>query len=360
MRHWVFRAALAHPFGLSLSKPWHLALGLAVALCTPAAIASPCGHWAAPQVDLTLSGYYVDAQHSEVDPTALQAQRDAAAPGRAFVAALARQANRYRADPAAPDDKAERACAIAALQDWARARALLGRMEGARRGQQAEYERKWLLCALALAYLDLRPAMEPAAHAIVEPWLDEVADAVWSFWASPTGQPTAHSHNNHYAWAGLALAASAQATGHAGHWRVAHQVFDASLAAVQVDGSLPLELARGRRALHYHAFAAAPLVVMAELAAARGEDWLKPPAGAALQRLVDFILVGLNDPEPIARLAQATQERPTAATLAWLAAWAWHDRDPARLAAWPGQAVFVPTLGGDLRLLSRLGWPVRR
>lgn len=335
---------------------WAALLGLA----TPAAFASPCGHWAAPQVDLTLSGYYVDAQHSQADPAALQAQREAAAPGRAFVAALARQANRYRADPAAPGDSAERACAIATLQGWARARALLGRMAGAQHGQQAEYERKWLLCALALAYLDLRPAMAPAARATVEPWLDELADAVWAFWENPAGRPTAHRRNNHYAWAGLALAASAQATGHAGHWRLAHQVFEASLAAVQADGSLPLELARGRRALHYHAFAAAPLVVMAELAAARGQDWRAPPAGPALQRLVDFVVAGLNDPDPIAKLAGATQDRPSAATLAWLAAWAPHDRAPARLAAWQDQAAFVPTLGGDLRLLARLGWPVRQ
>lgn len=332
------------------------ALALCLALGPTATLATPCGPWAAPQVDLTLSGYYSDARHSEIDPAALQAEREAAAPGRAFAAALARQANRRRAGPAAPGSAA---CAIAALQGWAQAGALLGRMAGAHQGQQAEYERKWLLCALALAYLDLRPAAAPAARAAIEPWLDEVATAVWAFWESPPGRPTAHRRNNHYAWAGLALAASAQATGHAAHWGLAHQVFDASLAAVQADGSLPLELARGRRALHYHAFAAAPLVVMAELAAARGEDWLAPPAGAALQRLVDFILAGLAAPGPIARLAQAPQDRPTAATLAWLAAWARHDRDPARLAAWQDQAAFVPTLGGDLRLLARTGWPVR-
>ena len=335
---------------------WAALLGLA----TPAAFASPCGHWAAPQVDLTLSGYDVDAQHSQVDPAALQAEREAAAPGRAFVAALARQANWYRADPTAPGDSTERACAITALQGWAHARGLLGRMDGAQHGQQAEYERQWLLCALALAYLDLRPAMAPAARASVEPWLDELADAVWAFWQGPDGRPTAHRRNNHHAWAGLALAASAQATGHAGHWQRAHQVFEASLAAVQADGSLLLEQARGRRALHCHAFDAAPLVVMAELARARGQDWLAPPAGPALQRLVDFVVAGLNDPDAIARLAGASQDRPSAATLAWLAAWARHDREPARLAAWQDQAAFVPTLGGDLRLLARLGWPVRR
>lgn len=340
--------------------PGPVALCLALALGPTAALASPCGPWVAPPVNLTLNGYYTDARHSEIDPAALQAEREAAAPGRSFVAALARQANRYRAGPAAPGSDTERTCAIAALQGWAQARALLGRMAGAHHGQQAEYERKWLLCALALAYLDLRPAAEPAARAAIEPWLDEVATAVWAFWESPAGRPTAHRRNNHYAWAGLALAASAQATGHAAHWHLAHQVFDASLAAVQADGSLPLELARGRRTLHYHAFAAAPLVVMAELAAARGEDWLTPPARAALQRLVDFILAGLAEPGPIARLAQAPQDRPTAATLAWLAAWARHDRDPARLAAWQDQGAFVPTLGGDLRLLARMGWPVRR
>jgi len=41
---------------------------------------------------------------------------------------------------------------------------------------------------------------------------------------------------------------------------------------IAADGTLPLEMGRGQRALHYHLFALAPLVTMAELAAANGED----------------------------------------------------------------------------------------
>jgi poly(beta-D-mannuronate) lyase len=44
--------------------------------------------------------------------------------------------------------------------------------------------------------------------------------------------------------------------------------YRAGIAAIQSDGTLPLEMRRGHRALHYHLLAVSPLVYLAEF----GED----------------------------------------------------------------------------------------
>lgn len=299
---------------------------------------------------MVANGYYTDAKHSEVSAD-LQAQnRESTAVGRRYLASVSRDADRFHGD----GDRASAACALDGLVAWANGGALLGRMVGPQRGQQAEYERKWLLTGLALAYLKLKPAATGAQRAAIEPWLGHVADAMWVFWEDAAGRPTRHNRNNHYTWAGLALAATALAQGDSVRWARAHQVFIDSLKEVDAQGRLPMEMARGARALHYHAFTAGPLIVMATLSQAKGDDWLaRGDAAARLQRLVDAILQGLEAPSAFATQAQ---EMPSPSTLAWLALWQKQDRQPERIAPWLAKVPSVPTLGGDLWLMARRPW----
>jgi poly(beta-D-mannuronate) lyase len=327
---------------------WFVAAGWVAPLCAQAA----CVALPAPQIDLTANGYYTDARHSEVSADLQRRNREATMPGRRFLGEVSKAADRFHANPDA--DALAAQCALAGLAQWARAGALLGRMQGPSQGQQAEYERKWLLSGVALAYLKLKPAADETQRATIEPWLAQMADAMWRFWEDAEGRPTDHRRNNHYTWAGLALAATAFATHDEARWQLAQRVFVESLANVQDDGRLPLEMTRGALALHYHAFTAGPLVVMAELSQARGKDWpADAQQAAALQRLVDVVLQGLAEPSGF---AADQQQLPTPATLAWLALWQKYDRRPERITTWLNKLPAVPTLGGDLELMARRGW----
>jgi len=70
---------------------------------------------------------------------------------------------------------------------------------------------------------------------------------------------------------------------------------------------LPLELARGRLALHYHLFALEPLAVLETMARANGAE-ISAREEAALRRLTSFTFRALDDPSEIARLARAEQQ----------------------------------------------------
>lgn len=319
-------------------------------LGAPWAAHAACPAWPAPLVDVLANGYYTDAQHAQVSSELLAKNRESTAVGRRYLGEVSRAADRFHGD----GDRAAAGCALDALAAWATGGALLGQMLGPSNGQQAEYERKWLLAGLALAYLKLKPAASDAQRAAIEPWLGQVADAVWRFWEDAAGRPTRRKRNNHYTWAGLALAATAAAQGDEKRWALARRVFGESLAEVDAQGRLPLEMARGARALHYHAYTAGPLVVMAMLARSRGTDWLaQGEAKGRLQGLVDAILQGLAAP---ATFAATPQELPGASTLAWLVLWQKEDRQPGRMAPWLATVPSVPTLGGDLALMARRSW----
>ncbi len=79
------------------------------------------------------------------------------------------------------------------------------------------------------------------------------------------------------------------------------------LRQVTAEGALPLELARGRLALHYHLFALEPLAVLEIMARDNGVA-LAPAADAALRRLFAFTFHALDDPREIASLARAEQQ----------------------------------------------------
>jgi poly(beta-D-mannuronate) lyase len=93
--------------------------------------------------------------------------------------------------------------------------------------------------------------------------------------------------NNHYYWEGLAVTATGAVTGDARSLAWGRKVFDHAMGQIEADGSLPLELARGRKALSYHLYAAAPLVMMASI--------LDLDA-APLERLVAYSVAGVANP----------------------------------------------------------------
>ena len=316
-----------------------LALAFAVA---SGAVTNACPTPPAPVRDINAPRFYADAEGSIVDPKLAAAHKAAVAPLNAFLRHVVGDADKAlrRTKPEAQREAAD--CALRWLDTWAKGNAWLGRMES----RQAEYQRKWDLAGVALAYIKVRSFATPAQRQSIEPWLLRFADAARSFFDDP-----ARRRNNHWYWLGLGLGATAIATDSDKHWQMARGIILDAARDVGPDGTLPHEMERGARALHYHAFAVMPLVVLAELAAARGEDWYGLE-NAALHRLAKATLDGLAEPALFDKRAGIAQERPVNPGAGWTLLYSL--RHPDRLKA---PLVESPEghrwLGGDVLLLRQ-------
>lgn len=319
-----------------------LAVGLALLpLGVSVAKAAPCPAPPPPVRDLAPPRFYGDAKGSKIDADLQRQHKEAVEPLTAFLRRVVADTDKA---VTRRDAQAAR-CPLAWIEAWAAGGAWLGQMGT----KQAEYQRKWDLAGVALAYLKLRPYADPRQRAVIEPWLNQFAGVALAFF-----DDRARTRNNHWYWLGLGLAAVSLATDTPRHWDAARGIFRDGLKDIAADGTLPLELARAGRALHYHAFAVTPLVAMAELARLRGEDWYGL-GGGALHRLIRLTFDGLADPAVFERLARHPQERPPGTGAGWLALYG--DRFPERLPRasvdrpWPDVPHKHRWLGGDVRQL---------
>lgn len=329
---------------MSSARARRIIAGVALAaLLFAGGAAQACAPVPAPVIDLDIPRFYGDAKGTIVEPKQKALHDAAVKPLTDFVREVTSDADKAMRR-AKVEARAEAAsCALGALAAWAEARAFLGTMAQ----DQAEYQRKWDLAGLALAYIKLKPYATAAQRQAIEPWLFRFADASRKFFDDPK-----HKRNNHWYWLGLGLGATAIATGSDRHWQAARGIMADAARDIAADGTLPMELARGGRAIHYHAFALMPLVVLAELGAARGENWYALGDGA-LHRLVDITIAGLADVSLFDRLAGVPQQRPVGEGAGWLQLYA--ARFPERV---KGKPVLPDTkpghrwIGGDVTLLA--------
>lgn len=292
-----------------------------------------------PVVDLTLERYYEDGAGSVVEPTKMADHKAQVAPLVEFVTLVTKQADRAWQQRSSPVDTI--ACGLAWIKGWAAGGAYLGHMNS----KQAEAQRKWDLAGVSLAYVKLRKWASAEDRAVIEPWLAKWADAVRAAF-----DDAGVKRNNHWYWLGLAQMGVALATDDPQRWQSAKSIFQDALNDISPDGTLPMELARGGRALHYHVFATQPLVVMAEIAAARSEDWYALKDGA-LHRLVKKTVEGLADPAVFDKLAGVAQQRPVKPGAGW--ADAYRSRFPERMPEPVEQPDSHRYIGGHLDVLLR-------
>lgn len=289
-----------------------------------------------PVRDIIADRFYVDTASSIADKAIIARNRNALATlDHTLLAILA------MADKGLADDAESAACAGRWLAIWAKGGAMLGHMSS----RQAEVERKWRTAGMAVGYLKIRAGIDPADRTIIDAWMDELADHV----VADQGWPA--KRNNHVYWAGFAAGAVGTATGAARHLAYSRRAFDAGVTDIKADGTLPMELARRQKALDYHNYALAPLIMSAELAAQRGEDWYGHEEGA-IHRLVARVLSGLRDPKAFAVLAgEASVDVPRGGLLGWLAFY--RRRFPERVDGGPPGPFRYPWLGGDLTLTAK-------
>jgi poly(beta-D-mannuronate) lyase len=292
-----------------------------------------CGAPPPAVIDIDANRYYMDSHNSVIDP-ALKARNEAATrPVDDFLKTVAGAASDFQAGgkPAAAE------CGLAWLDAWAGQQAMLGKMAT----NQSYYTRKWALAGLSLSYARLLPAASDARRQRINAWLGKIADLTLEHADANTGKK-----NNHYYWEGLAVAAAGAVTRNERQLAWGRKVFDSAMAQVEPDGSLPLEMARAKKALSYHQFSAAPLAMLASVLDTRSPK---------LDLLVNFTLAGVADPKRFKELSGFEQE-PAGRIVAWLPV---YERLVGRPASFAGQRLWTDRLGGDLSLANPLEHPLK-
>jgi poly(beta-D-mannuronate) lyase len=283
----------------SLRSPWD---GKPVAT-TDAAYSCPALPHLAP--DLVTDGFYRldDPTHSIIDPVRQEAYRKSSDGVKAVGMAIVKAADDYRTT----GSRQAAQCATSRVLTLAQDRSLSGKMSSS----QAYYVQGWVVGAVAIAYLKVRNAGDatPEQNKTIAEWLHKVGEATRGYYDART-KNNEDKGNNHLYWAGVELAAIGVVENSQSDFNWAMATYDNGVNQILPNGTLPLEMARGTRALHYHLYALAPLVLLAEFGEANGLD-LYAHAKGAIHRLVNVSVSGLHDPSLFEKATGIKQEVPT-------------------------------------------------
>jgi poly(beta-D-mannuronate) lyase len=277
-------------------------------------------------VDFVTSNFYADNDptHSIIDPAKAKAYAETAGPVKHNGDVVVAAADAYRTTGSLSAAR----CVVEHLETNARNRGLTGKMSS----NQAYYVQGWVLGAEAIAYLKVRGSgvITSGQAQLILPWMQQVASQARDYYDAREKNSGPGSQNNHYYWAAVELGAVGIAANDTSDFDWAIRAAREGIAQVRPDGTLPLELQRAARALHYHLFAASPLVMIAEYGYANGMN-LYREQGGALHRLIQVSTHGLVDPSLFAKATGISQEvptPPTAEAIGWAAPYNRRFPDP--------------------------------
>ena len=265
-------------------------------------------------VDFVTDGFYAlnDPTHSIIDPIRQKEYNRTSGPVKQEGNEVVAAADDFRRT----GSEAAARCVIHHMEVEARDHALTGKMSSS----QAYFVQGWVAGAEAIAYLKVDGAHRTTSEqrALILPWLQRNAEITRSYY-DPRVKLPAGGAQNHFYWAAVQLAATGIATGNAADFDWAMASAKRGIDAIQPDGTLPEEMRRGKRALHYHLYAASPLVMLAELGLPNGVDLYTYDDGA-LKKLVEVSTHGLVDASLFEKRTGIPQERPdppTAEAIGW-------------------------------------------
>lgn len=269
--------------------------------------------------DLTTEGFYSDSKSSIIDPAKWKAYSESSGPYKKLGQEIVDAADAYRST----GSRQAAECALRHMTVAAQDGVFAGKMSS----RQANYVQGWVIGAIALAYLKVRNSglVTLEEKKLLFPWFDSVVRQSMDFYNSNG------TKNNHLYWAGVEAVAAGAAINN-------RQIFDwgigtyhAGIDQIRPDGSLPQEMRRGQRALHYHLYALAPLVYLAEF----GEDNGMPlysERDHALARLVHLSIEGMKNNEYFAKATGIPQDTlqgaPRAEQISWVEIWQSRFPDP--------------------------------
>jgi poly(beta-D-mannuronate) lyase len=249
-----------------------------------------------PVLELDLLSIYDqdDKSRSTVDPKRKKVYDAAIGNVRNFVEDVTKFASNYvQTDGNRLEDAA---CVFAYLDRWAKADAM-----SVLKTRQSALSSTRIVAGTALAYMQVRGAAPRIGvdTAEIDKWLDRRAAAIIPVYTE-SGDVGSNRQNHRY-WGGLAVAAVGVAIGKKEYLQFGVDSYTIGACQIEADGSLPLELARKKKARDYHLHATAPLVMIAELATANAIDAYAMCDGA-IHRLVDFDLRAVENPQQIETL----------------------------------------------------------
>ncbi len=254
--------------------------------------------------DFETNSYYTDSHHSIVDPSLKKSYDDSTASFTDFGRAVAKAADNYRTT----GSRAAATCVITSLDAAAKDHALAGDMKS----YQAFYVQGWSLSSWAIAYLKVRGSGAASADESKEisAWFKKMAEENRNYYDGKRDKPHSDAHNNHLYWAGLAISAAGVACNDRKlfHWGM--DAYKEGADRITSDGTLPAEMERAGRALHYHVYALGSLILLAEFGEANGLD-LYAEKKYAIKRLVERCVSGLQDPSYFAQHTGVPQEAET-------------------------------------------------
>jgi poly(beta-D-mannuronate) lyase len=327
---------------------------VAVAVLIPGASASPSDRlkspWDGQQIALTDAAYtcpdpppfsksldadtyYIDAHHSVIDPVKKAAYEKAAEAPDHLGLWTTQAADAYLRH----GSRAGVECVYTLLFAAAAAKAWSASMPTS----QAHYVQKWLLAGTAMAYLKVRNTGigTPDQDKEIQKWLGLLADQVRNYVDDKMKNPNSDAWNNHRYWAGLAVCAAGIARNDTREFHFGMDAFRAGIDEIGPSGVLPRELQRAGMALHYHLYALAPLIMLAELGESNGIDTYSQNHNA-IDRLVNLCEQGLKHPEIFEKATGVEQNMPdkiSGAVIGWAVPYVRRHPDPL-LSAWIAQA----------------------
>ena len=174
-------------------------------------------------------------------------------------------------------------------------------------GFQAKYFQTWMLCSFSLSWLKMKdnPQISSNERDIINMWLSDISKQVKAYFKNKVNR--SDSSNLSY-WAALGVMSAAIVNNNEQDYQWSVSVFKHAMRHLTKDGYLPNELKRKTKALHYHIFALEPLVTIAELARVNGDN-LYAYNHAALGRLINATLLGVNNPQKINKIADVRSQK---------------------------------------------------
>lgn len=319
-------------------------------LLPASALAFDCPATAPPVISLDFGSRYADGDptRSQLDEDADRAADEALAPVEDFLRELTRMTGELHRD--GTDRAAVADCAMGAMAEWAEAGALSDL-----RTDTAHLTLGARVAGFALVAMQAVPhATRDGEVQAVTRWLAEMTRAQMVWWEADA--PRNARQGNLRAWAALGAATVAGLTDDPVARAWAAWSVDYILCTANADGSLPQEMRRGKRALHYQLHALAPLTVTVLQLKRQGFD-LKDTCDGALRRAARFALDDLATGEATRAISGEVQtffdgtDTLEEWHLAWLEAYValFPDEDEAAIAAilQEGRPMNYSKLGGN-------------